>query len=136
MTARAFLLGLIVLLATMHAQAQTIALTRESCIDLVEHIPGADVTYQPGIDVNGQPVAPADMPGSPQVQVPDEFSIRITVGLGRRLGIPANPNNFQSEADIGVVSYKDGKAYFNGQPLEDPDAAALAEACRRIMAGR
>jgi len=136
MTARAFLLGLIVLLATMHAQAQTIALTRESCTDLVEHIPGADVTYQPGIDVNGQPVAPADMPGSPQVQVPDEFSIRITVGLGRRLGIPANPNNFQSEADIGVVSYKDGKAYFNGQPLEDPDAAALAEACRRIMAGR
>lgn len=134
--ARVLLLGLIVLIVAIYAQAQTITVTREACADLVEHIPGADVTYQPGIDVNGQPVAPADMPGSPRIQVPEEFSIRITVGLGRRLGIPANPNNFQSEADIGVVSYKDGRAYFNGQPLEDPDAAALADACRRIMAGR
>ncbi|HYB09816.1 MAG TPA: hypothetical protein VEJ16_09110 [Alphaproteobacteria bacterium] len=136
MTGRIFLLVTVVLLAAGHASAETIRATRETCASLVEHVPGPDVTYQPGVDVNGQPVAPADMPGSPQITVPDEFSIEITANLGRRLGIPANPNNFQSKADIGVLSYKDGKAYFNGQPLEDPDAAAFADACRRIMAGQ
>jgi hypothetical protein len=136
MASRTFLLVTIVLLRAMHAHAQTITATRETCADLVEHVPSADVAYQPGIDVAGQPVAPADLPGSPTIQVPEEFSIPITVDLGRRLGIPSNPNNFRAKADIGVVSYKDGKAFFNGQPLQDPDAAALADACRKIMAGR
>src|SRR5579875_3340460 len=85
--------------------------------------------------VNGNPVPPADVQGSPTIVVPQEFSIPITVDLGKRLGIPVDPNDFQSNADIGTLTYKDGQVYFNGQPLQDSDEAALARACQQVMRG-
>lgn len=121
------------LAAVMPAIAQTVTVTRQTCADLVEQVPDADVEYKPGVDVNGDAVAPADLPGTPQIIVPQEFSIPITVNLGKRLGIPSTPNNFKAEAQIGVVTYKNGKAYFNGQPLQDPEAEALSKLCQQVM---
>jgi hypothetical protein len=124
----------ILLAVVSPVRAETVTITRETCAQLVQHVPDADVAYKPGgVDSTGAPVAPADLPGSPQITVPQEFSIPITVDLGQRLGFPADPNSFQSKAEIGVITYKDGQVFFNGQPLQDPDAAALSAACQKVM---
>jgi len=126
----------LLLLTALPARADTVGISRETCAELVQHVPGSDVEYRPGVDVNGDKVAPADMPENAQITVPREFSIPITVDLGKRLGIPRNPNSFQSNAEIGVLSYKDGQLFFNGQPLQNPDEAALSQACQRLMQGK
>lgn len=133
----AFLTGLIAgaLPAAGPARADTVVVTRQTCDQLVQHVPDADVPYQPGVDVNGRPVAPADLPGNAQIKIPETFEIPITVDLGQRLGIPSDPKRFRAKAQIGTVTYRDGQAYLNGQPLHDPDAAALSRACQKIMQG-
>jgi hypothetical protein len=56
-----------------------IAISRKDCSRLVNHEPAPDVTYQPGVDVHGRPVAPADLGGGQQIQLPDVIYIPIEV---------------------------------------------------------
>jgi hypothetical protein len=112
--------------------AQTITVTRDSCALLAPHVASADVDHRPGSDVvNGRPVAPADLPGTPQPQIAEDFTIAITVEIARRFGIPVIPDEYKPEANIGTVALRNGRAYFNDQPLQDDAAIALAELCQR-----
>ncbi len=86
------------------AAAETV--TREDCARLVAHVASADVAYQPGVDVNGNAVASADLD--------DE---------GGRIG------NFDATAGIGAVTFRNGVVHFNGRPLSSPEARRLAAAC-------
>lgn len=114
------------------AQAQTVVLTRADCARLVAHRPTPDATYRPGIDVRGRPVAPADLPGTPQIAFPDQIVLDITVDIQQRFGIPATSSFYKPEAQVGrVVVDPDGMARFNGQPLTDPEQGALAFLCQR-----
>ena len=92
----------------------------------------ADVAYQPGVDVNGNAVAPADLNGGIQVVAPEDFTIDIEVELFERFGIPVDPDLFEATANIGKVEVRHGRLYFNGQPLQDEAAAALSERCQKI----
>ncbi|HEY4134178.1 MAG TPA: hypothetical protein VGO34_03090 [Alphaproteobacteria bacterium] len=108
-----------------------VILKRSDCTRLTAHHPVPDATYQPGVDVHGRAVAPADLAGSPQIAMPDEITIAITVELEKRFGIPAG-HFYKPEAGIGTVVVKpDGSATFNGQPLTDPEQSALAYLCQR-----
>ncbi|MBK18971.1 MAG: hypothetical protein CMM52_09065 [Rhodospirillaceae bacterium] len=114
------------------AEAQTVSVSKADCSLLVKHIPSSDVAYQPGIDANGRKVVSADLGGQPQITVPTEFSIPITVDLQKLLGLPANPNQFQTQNfSVGTVTVKEGKVYFNGKPLQNEQAAKLSEFCQR-----
>jgi hypothetical protein len=120
------------ILAAVPAFAQTITITREGCAALQQYVPAPDVDYRPGVDVDGNAVAPADLNGSPQIKIPDEIAIAITVLLQRKLGIPANPADYKPEAYIGTVVVKpDGRVYFNNQPLQDDAAFELAQLCQK-----
>jgi hypothetical protein len=123
-------MAILVLAAAADDQA-VVTITKADCDRLVEHRPAPDVAYQPGVDVNGTPVAPADLNGGIQIAVPETIRIPITVDLFNRFGIPANPNSFEAEAEVGVVTYRDGRAYFNGQPLQDDAAAELSALCQK-----
>ena len=112
------------------ASAQEVTVKKSDCRRLVKHSPSADVEYQPGVDVNGKKVAPADLKSGPQIKVPDEITIDLTVDLAARFGIPATANKFQGEANVGKVTIRGGKAYYNGQPLQDETQDALAQICR------
>ena len=48
--------------AAAHEKA-TVAITRADCARLVAHRPAPDVAYQPGVDVYGREVVPADLGG-------------------------------------------------------------------------
>lgn len=113
--------------------ADTVTITRDSCAALERYQAQADVEYKPGVDVNGNTVAPADLNGGvPPITMPSEIVISITALLQSKFGIPTDPNAYKPEAYIGTVTVKpDGRAYFNGQPLQDDAAFELAQLCQK-----
>jgi hypothetical protein len=137
----ALLLGFaLALAATPVAAGGYVTLSENDCARLARHYPAppnstGDVTYQPGRDVRGKAVAPADLdPGSGLI-LPDAVIIPIELDLFERYGIPANSANFKGDVFIGevVVEVATGRALFNGQPLQGDAEAELAARCQTIL---
>jgi len=121
------------------AQQRNVTVSSADCARLVRHEPAADVAYRPGADVHGRPVAPADLGGGTQIALPDRFTIPITVDMAERLGIPPAGSGALHGGEIAIGTVEvgaDGRAKFNGQPLQSDEAAALAAACQRIAPRR
>lgn len=113
-----------------------VILTEADCRRLVKHVPAPDVAYSPGVDVDGDPVVPADLDGGVRIELPETFAIPIEVELFERLGIPSDPARFDADLVVGEVTVDiEGRAYFNGQPLQDEAAAELAAKCQRVLRG-
>ncbi len=130
-------------------QYSRVSITPDDCKNIQVYRPAPGVKYQPGVDAQGRPVAPADLGNRPRIQAPKEITIEITrqlpgmtTGKSPTSGGPAPGGSatsgtsaaskapgFDSKAYLGYVTVKDGRAYYNGQPLGDPDARAIAEAC-------
>lgn len=114
-----------------HAQA-TIRITEADCASLTAHVPAADVAYQPGVDVNGNAVAPADLNGGTQIAVPDVISIPVTIDLATSLGIATN---FLARPTVGTVEVTaDGRVSYNGQPIGGDAQQELAKLCQQRAA--
>jgi hypothetical protein len=108
--------------------------SREDCVRVVKHRPTPDTTYQPGIDSHGNPVAPADLEGSPVVLLPAVIPVLITVDLQKRFHLPPHSKLYEGNAGIGIATVDfDGNVTFNGSPLTDPEADALAAACDEAL---
>ena len=121
-----------VLTAPAMGAEPVVIISRSDCARMVAHKPAAGVAYTPGVDVQGRAVAPADLPGTPQIAMPDEIVIDITVELQKRFGIPSDATLFKPEARVGTVVVKpDGSATFNGQALTSPEQQALAALCQK-----
>jgi hypothetical protein len=119
-----------------------LTITKADCARLALHYPAPDVTYQPGRDVRGKPVVPADLEGGPDgdggLVLPEAVVIPIEVDLFERYGIPANGISYKGDIFIGevVVDVASGRAIFNGQPLQSEAEAELAARCQRIVQDR
>ena len=111
----------------------TVAITRADCARLVAHVPAPDVAYRPGVDVYGRAVVPADLGGAPRIELPETILIDIEIDLQARFGIPADPTQYDPDAEVGEVAYRDGRFTFNGQPLQDQAQAELAARCQEIV---
>ena len=134
-------LGLYLALAAAPAGAAEgayLTLSENDCARLARHYPADDVTYQPGRDVRGKAVAPADLGGGSGLILPDAVVIPIEVELFERYGIPANGASFKGDLYVGevVVDVATGRATFNGQPLASDAEAELAARCQRILRDR
>ena len=126
---------LILMGATAAATAQTtVQISEQDCSQLTRHIASNDATYQPGVDVNGSAVAPADLNGSGQIPAPDAITIPLTLDLASRLGIPPGGNaDYLARPVIGdVVVSRDGRVTFNGTPLTSDAQHELAQKCQRV----
>ncbi|MGD9535767.1 MAG: hypothetical protein AB7P52_02865 [Alphaproteobacteria bacterium] len=111
----------------------------DPCQSVTIHEPDPDVAYQPGIDVDGNPVAPAELGGAsePLVGPGHEYRIDLTTPLGDALSGPAGSGvDFVEDSEIGIgeVTVREGRVYFNGRPLDDQDEHARAEACAALQA--
>lgn len=120
---------LLALLWAVPAPAQTLVVGPNACAALTQHVPDPRVAYTPGLDANGVAVAPADLP-SIGVSGFNEVALQLTVDLRKRLGIELDKTLFPEGAELGYVTVRDGKAYFNGAPLAPDADAALASLCR------
>jgi hypothetical protein len=122
----------IVLAVPAAAQQGPIVVSSSNCAAIGDVNDAPGVAYTPGVDVDGNAVAPADLAGGGTAlnQALASAPIKITVDLQKRFGIPANSKLFQGEAQIGYVTVQDGKAYLDGQPLNVAEQGLLATACR------
>jgi hypothetical protein len=94
-------------------------------------VPSAD--YQPGVDVNGNAVAPADLPpsnisgGGTSSPAIENFPIEIDQNIAGKFNLPPGAS---PKAILGYVTVRGNQAYFNGQPLNADQSAALNQACK------
>ena len=112
----------------------TVEITEADCRLLTRHRPDADVAFQPGVDARGRAVAPADLNGGrPGLETPRRIVIPIEVDLFERFGVPANPDLFEADAQVGQVIYDNGKLFYNGQRLADGASDELIPLCREVL---
>lgn len=109
------------------------------CAALPNAATRGDVAYKAGVDTKGRKVAPADLGGGVDFELPDsyEFSAPInpvTYGKTAQQQAVANTMGLASTTAMNVgtvkVDTRTGDVLFNGRPLTDPQAAELARACR------
>jgi hypothetical protein len=119
--------------ATPPTENATIQVTGIDCRRLfVENRPAPDVTYRPGVDVQGRPVVGADLNPTPQIRVPETVAFDVAIDL-RRFGIASSSPLYQPNMKLGEVRVDvlTGKTLYNGEALGNPEIEALREACRR-----
>jgi len=132
-----------------------IEITRRDCRRLVRHEPAEGVDYEPGVDVHGNEVAPAEVGGGVELDLPDRVTIPIELDVltGRHQGRDEpedgapdtdDPDDVADDADLGdrltgearigtvEVDVETGRATFNGQPLRTDAQRRLAEKCQAI----
>ena len=119
--------------APARAESVPVRIDRDACANVVEAVPDPDVAYQPGVDVDGNKVAPADLPGSPQLALPESFVITLELNLRHSVHRVPGPRGLEPKLQLGLITVEGNRVYYNGQPLDDPEQARLVAACREFM---
>ena len=142
--------------------ALTVRVREADCRRLVSHVPDAGVAYEPGVDVRGESVAPADLHGGHDLNLPSRIAIPIEVELYRRVdpapeaesgttdpdpdpdGLGAGVRGrtrldpaLDGDARIGTVEIdlETGDARFEGRPLTSAAQRRLDRRCQEILRG-
>ncbi|RMF10462.1 MAG: hypothetical protein D6763_05645 [Alphaproteobacteria bacterium] len=113
-----------------------VAIRAGDCRVLARHHPAADVTYAPGVDVEGRPVPPADLDAYPDLgERAHGFGFAVIVDLGDRLGEggAGQARPFNGEGVLGYIEIRDGTAYWEGKPLDANEIDAVNAACSRVL---
>ncbi len=112
--------------------SENIAVEKVICQQLYMHTPNNDVTFKPGVDVNGKDVAPPDLPGGSPIGINEFIEVPLTVDLAQRLSQPV-PNGVEMKAIVGNLRlYKDGRITNNGQDVI-PQASTMCGAPLKVM---
>lgn len=136
-TATAFLFTLFMAFsasATEHTVMQA-SVSLEDCQKLLAAQAKNDPAYKPGVDVYGNPVAPADVePTLGQIQLPDEIVIDFGLDLAGRYNINGS-GLYTATAGILTIHYDiaAGGLTVNGRPLHQDDTRAVLSACRMMV---
>ena len=107
-----------------------VVVSSKACAEVVAHVPDAGVAYTPGVDVNGNAVAPADLPDTTSPIAAENFPIFLTLELRKRFHVPDTAKLFKSEVMVGLIAVQGNRVFFNGQLIAPGEATLLAAACR------
>ena len=118
---------LILLMLPFNAMAQDIVIKEEYCQKLTEYKQAEGVEYQPGVDVNGRAVVPADMQTN-RIQPPEVIEFNIAVDVAEYIGIPTQPG-IENFANVGTIQVVNNQLFFNGEPLKTDSEQALLALC-------
>ena len=110
------------------AKGSSVKVSRSECKGFVKHQSSAE--YKPGTDARGKKVKEADLPGGSPIKLPETISIDIGIDLDKKYGLGSG-GKYTGEGVIGKVTVKGDKVFFNDQPLDQRDRAAIAEACQK-----
>ena len=122
------------------AAAEYVPITPDDCARIVAHVPAPDVAYRPGVDVDGNAVAPADLDDVGRLDLDGEdVVVEIAVPLRAFPGTVNDQIEFEAEggaidrfdaaAQVGAVTVRDGNVYFNGRLISKPDLKRYAAVC-------
>lgn len=99
------------------------------CRSIVVHQPDPGVEFQPGEDVYGRPVAPADLPNSPTVDLGDSLDIPVIVDLAERYPELFDATGLDLQVSLGTLTLNGNEVRLNDTPLGDPLTDAIAALC-------
>lgn len=124
--------------AQAEAEPPKVRITKKDCQRVVRYQASADVAYQPGVDVRGNTVTPADVSGGFTVPLPDVFEFNITKDLTAYLDGPEEQLEAEKAAAIAAersVAATTAAVESAAESLESAqtvsdDAAATAEAAQ------
>lgn len=136
----ALLLGLATAPALAQGGPAAVSIDAATCRKMVRHVPDPDVTYRPGVDVQGRPVAPADLHDYSAFEslVPDTVTFHVVLDPFEGTGVAA-PRGIESPGmALGTVAYDINRGTFtvNGVPVTTDQQAALRRACGQGLSGR
>ena len=96
-----------------------------------EHRPRADVAYQPGVDVRGNPVVPADVPTGYRVATPTVVEFDLAFNPLGNTGLDAD-DFANTQLSVGRIRYDilKNELTLNGRPLQNPVLAEIERQCR------
>ena len=129
-----------VAVAAGSAWAAHLAVTSDDCTTIAAHQPADDVAYRPGVDVEGNDVAPADLNSTGRIDY-NADDIVISIGnpliatdgvLGDQDAFVAGGGRidvFGADLEVGYVTLRDGEVYFNGRRITGSQRRAIAAAC-------
>ncbi len=124
----------------------TLVVNAEDCRNVTGYVPAPGVEYQPGVDVRGKAVVPADLNDAAhgtangaangatgEIRPPDSISFEIKLNLREFFNDPSGTGigRYLDEVTVGQVTARDGMVYLDGRPLGDALSHAIAEECRR-----
>lgn len=91
-----------------------------------QHMARSDVAYQPGIDIHGKPVVPADVNAVAPALLPDVVKIPVSIDLAQRLGhVPAG---VELKTEVGMIEvHRDGRVTYDGYDLTQQTNAVCGE---------
>jgi len=115
--------------ASVSADGRVVVSSR-ACAEVVAHVPEAGVAYATGVDVNGNAVAPANLPDTASPIAAENFPIFLTLDLKKKFHVPDSAKLFKFEAVVGLIAVQGNRVFFNGQPIAPGEASLLAAACR------
>lgn len=106
------------------------AIDKDLCQYLARHVPGDDVAYEPGVDVNGKPVVEADAGDASPLALPEKTEFTLTVDIAKYLGLNV-PAGLAGEAAIGSVALDEGDILFNGEAMSGKMQSELVALCSK-----
>ena len=132
------------LIAAAPAGATIVIVTADDCAAITAHEPADDVAYEPGVDVDGNAVASADLYDSGRIDYnADDIVISIGNPLVATAGVVGDEaafvaaggriDSFGADSSVGSVTLRNGEVYFNGRRITDNEARAIALACAEVQ---
>ncbi len=84
------------------------------------YVPDDSVAYKAGVDVNGNPVLPADLGTESVTMLPEKYVFPVTLDMARRLGESLNHMGVGLEAVVGTVQiYPDGRIMYDEKDISE-----------------
>lgn len=126
------------LLLSVSAHAMISRRVNPALCNAVNYQTPPGVEYQPGVDVNGKKVAPANVPNQQQMALPNKIKIPLTAPLAKLLNLdtsqnPANKFGPGTEAQLGSFEVEGNQVSFNGKPLTNDQKQKIAAACSKYQ---
>jgi len=119
---------------------QTVEITVEDCRRATRYLEPAGVAYEPGKDVYGRDVAPADLDGgSGRIELPEVLEFDVAFNPLSELAISGGTRDFSNTSvSLGRVTYDltTKRLTFNGQTLSSDSEAELIAQCQRVLDGK
>lgn len=129
------------LISILNAEQPEPKYSRTDCRKLIiTNKPDDSVEYKAGVDVNGKPVAPADLPGNKtydlgnKVIIPTELPLKSFAPSFPTTGNPyVNSTIRKSSIYSSIIEVdKDGSVKINGQPVGNEEEDAIRAQCRKL----
>ena len=111
-----------------------ISIRRTDCRALVQYTDTDAASYKPGVDVNGRPVAGANVSDAGASIVPAEITFTLTLRLADFVpGLAAGLAD--TTAPIGEILVRGQDVFLNGRALNQRQSQVLTEQCRANLEG-